>query len=165
MFVTEIGMSFSCSVRHHSCGTDRHDDTLGALLSPVEAVCRRRQLGLLQPVPQVFGVEADVVAEAVVGDATGASLRQQPGVRDAEQFTRGLRVDQRRGSRRRRAASTCRKIRCSRYVSSPPDAAERRRGGPIPSGRDDHSPRSARHRRGGTGATDPPPHIAPMVIG
>ena len=72
---------------------------LGALLSPVEAVCRWRQLGLLQPVPQVFGVEADVVAEAVVGDAALAGLGEQPCVWDAEQAAGGPCVDQRREGR------------------------------------------------------------------
>jgi len=38
----------------------------------------------LQPLLQVFGVEADVVPEPVVGYAALAGLCQQPGVGDAE---------------------------------------------------------------------------------
>jgi hypothetical protein len=45
---------------------------------------------------EVLWVEADVVAEAVVGDLAGAGLCEEPGVWDAEEFARGLRVDQRR---------------------------------------------------------------------
>jgi hypothetical protein len=54
---------------------------------------RRRTLSL-PATPQVVGVEADVVAEAVVGDASGAGLGEQPGVGDAEQLACCLCVDQ-----------------------------------------------------------------------
>ena len=43
----------------------------------------------VQPLLEVIGVEADVVAEAVVRYALGAGLREQPGVGDVEQLRGG----------------------------------------------------------------------------
>ena len=48
-----------------------------------------------QPFLEVVGVEADVVAEAVVGDAALAGLREEPRWRDAEHGAGGFGVDQR----------------------------------------------------------------------
>ena len=61
--------------------------------SPSRAI--RLDPRLPQPSREVVGVESDVMAQSVMRNRSGASLREQPCVWDAEERARGLRVDER----------------------------------------------------------------------
>jgi hypothetical protein len=60
---------------------------------------RRSDSRLAQPALEVVKIEANIVAKTVVGNPSGAGLRQQPGVGDAESLPGGFRVDQPEGAR------------------------------------------------------------------
>jgi hypothetical protein len=107
------------TTRHSSgCVQVASYPTLSALpgFSSTQLPITQRRSGsrLAQPALDVFWIEAYVVAESVVGDPSGAGLRQQPGVRDAETLSGGLGVDQ-----PERARLTVDAARAARAVGEP----------------------------------------------
>jgi hypothetical protein len=86
--VTTRNATCCCGTKDHARMPERRSDP---------SVRHRSRLG--QPLLQVVGVEAHVVAETMMRYLLRTGLRQQPRVRHTEKLAGGLRVDRRRERR------------------------------------------------------------------